>query len=164
MSRDVSAATKSALFATETDAVFVILLTITHDEVAPDLYFAGNSQDVVHDSKTFVAYPFELSLPPQTEDRPPVATLRIDNVHREIVNAIRKMATAPKVQMDIVRVSENSLGTIIVDEVEASFVDFRLRNVSYNALVVEGELTLEHFVEEPYPAHVFSPLDFPGMF
>jgi hypothetical protein len=36
--------------------------------------------------------------------------------------------------------------------------------VSYDALVVEGELSLESFLREPYPAARFTPGDFAGLF
>ena len=164
MSRTLTPETKQALFASETSEVFVILLTITHADLQGGaIRVCSNSVDVVHGVDTYLAYPFELSLPPQSEDRPPVASLRIDNVHRLIVESIRSITGAPTVKMEVARLEEVA-GVIQVAEIEATFDDFMLRNVSYNALVVEGELSLEHFVEEPYPAGVFSPTEFPGIF
>ena len=166
MSRPVSDIAKQAIFSSETSEVFVILLTITHADLQGGaIRVCSNSVDVVHGNDTYLAYPFELQLPPQSDDRPPVASLRIDNVHRLIVENIRSINSAPTVQMEIVRVEDdNGTTKVSQDGIEASFDDFRLRNVSYDALTVEGELSLEHFIEEPYPSRVFSPTDFPGMF
>jgi hypothetical protein len=75
-------------------------------------------------------------LPEEGEDRPPRARLTIDNVSREIVLALRQIQAAPTVTMEVVRASEPDL-------VEASFPFFRLLDVRYDALVVEGELGVE---------------------
>jgi hypothetical protein len=50
------------------------------------------------------------------------------------------------------------------DTVEAKFVDFKLTNVTYDAHVVQGDLTIEDFTAEPFPAASFSPSLFPGIF
>ena len=50
------------------------------------------------------------------------------------------------------------------DTVEAVWYDFEMRNVTYNALEIEGTLTYENFLQEPYPAHHFTPSQFPEIF
>jgi hypothetical protein len=39
-----------------------------------------------------------------------------------------------------------------------------MREIGYDALVVEGTLLLEELKNEPHPACIFSPADFPGLF
>lgn len=157
MSRDVSLSLRAAVNAPETDEVFLVLLTVDHAGLAQPIRVTSDAVDTMSRGETFVAFPFELTLPEDGEDRPPRARLRIDNVDRQIVKAVRSIASAPTVLMEIVRAAEP-------DTVEAVFPDFRLRDVIYDALTVEGELTLESFLAEPYPAATFSPADFPGLF
>jgi hypothetical protein len=57
----------------------------------------------------------------------------------------------------VVRASEPDL-------VEASFPFFRLLDVRYDALVVEGELGVEDLTAEPFPAARFVRSLFPGLF
>jgi hypothetical protein len=70
---------------------------------------------------------------------------------------VRSLSTAPTALIEIVRAASP-------DTVEAQFVDFKLTNVTYDALRVEGDLTLEDFTAEPFPSAIFSPSLFPGLF
>jgi hypothetical protein len=81
----------------------------------------------------------------------------IDNIDRRIVQAVRSLTSAPAVLIEIVRAADP-------DTVEARFVDFKLANVTYDAQVVEGDLTVEDFTAEPFPSASFSPSLFPGLF
>jgi hypothetical protein len=87
----------------------------------------------------------------------PKAKLSIDNIDRTIVAAIRSINTAPTVLIEIVRAADLST-------VEASFPDFQLINITYDAMVVSGDLTVENFTAEPFPAATFCPSLFPGLF
>ena len=157
MSRNLTTAAKRALAASETQEAFLILLTIDHPDLAPPIRVTSDAVDTVSRGETFIAFPFALSLPDDSDDRPPRARLAIDNVDRQIVQAIRSIGSAPTVLIEIVRASAP-------ETVEASFAEFTLTNTRYDALVVEGDLTLESFLTEPYPAAIFSPADFPGLF
>ncbi|MFQ5776363.1 MAG: DUF1833 family protein [Kiloniellaceae bacterium] len=153
----LSTTARQALFAQETGEAFIILLTIDHPNLAAPIRVAGDGLDVISRGDTFVAMPFDLSLPEQTEDRPPRARLAIDNVSRDIVKAVRSISSPATVLIEIVLASDPNT-------VEASLPDFILRDVRYDALVVEGDLDLEDFAAEPYPAAIFSPANFPGLF
>jgi len=157
MSRDISLTARQALHAAETDEVFIVLLTIDHADLSAPIRVSSDAVDTVSRGDTFVAFPFELTLPEDSDDRPPRARLRIDNVDRRIVLAIRSIGSTPSVKIEIVRGADP-------DTVEAVFPDFCLRDLRYDALTVEGTLTLEAFIAEPYPARIFSPAEFPGLF
>lgn len=157
MSRNVSDTLKSAVFASETAEVFILLLTISHPNLATPIRVSSDSVDTPSRGNTFVAYPFEMTLPTDGSGGPPRCQLSIDNIDRMIIQNIRSIGSSPSVDIEIVLASA-------LDTVEASFPAFNLREVRYDALVVEGEITLESFLGEPYPAALFSPADFPGLF
>ncbi|MFH1158915.1 MAG: DUF1833 family protein [Pseudomonadota bacterium] len=157
MSRNVSAELKQAVYAQETTEAFIVLVTLSHPDLATPIRVNSSGQEVISNGDLFVAFPFEVILPDDVDDRPPRARLSIDNVSREIVLAIRTISSAPFVTIQIVMASSPST-------IEAAFPDFRLANITYDQLTVEGDLTLEEFIGEPYPARVFSPADFPGLF
>ena len=73
------------------------------------------------------------------------------------MRALRSLGTAPLVLIEIVRTAEP-------DVVEAKCEDFRLMNVSYDANLVQGNLTIEDFTAEPFPAGTFTPGYFPSLF
>ena len=157
MSRDTSLAARAALNAPETGEAFLILLTISHAQLA--LPIRVTSDSVVTESRgdSFAPFPFELSLPDDNDGRSPEARLVIDNIDRQIVRAVRLLPSAPLVLIEIVRAAAP-------DTVEARFEDFRLTDVSYDSQAVEGNLTVEDFTAEPFPAFLFSPGLFPGLF
>ncbi len=157
MSRDVSLTARQALNAPETGEAFLILLTLDHVDLAVPIRVTNDALDVTSRGDEFIAFPFELFLPDDDDSRAARAVLRIDNIDRQVVKAVREISGAPTVLIEVVRAADP-------DTVEASFPDFRLVNVTYDAHVVQGELTVEDFTAEPYPAGVFSPAAFPGLF
>lgn len=157
MSRTVSSSALSAINANETGEVFLILLTISHASLSPSIRVTSNAEDVTSNGDTFVPFPFDITLPADTDQIAAGARLAIDNVDRQIVQAVRNLTSAPTVLIQIVRAADP-------DTIEAQFVDFKLTNVTYDALRVEGDLTIEDFTAEPFPSANFSPSLFPGLF
>ncbi len=157
MSRNITAQTRAALYAPETDDVFVILLTLHHPAMEVPLRVCSGGQEVASRGETFVAFPFALTLPEDEDGRAPRARLSIDNVDRQIVAAVRALTSSPQVLIEIIRAAAP-------DVVEARFEDFRFTNITYDSRAVTGDLTVEDFTAEPYPAASFSPSLFPGIF
>jgi len=157
MSRTISSATRQAFNAAETGEAFLVLLTLNHADLGAPIRVTSDAVTTVSRGNSFVAFPFDLVLPDDQDGRSPHAKLVIDNVDRQIVQAVRNASSAPTVLIEIIRAASP-------DTVEAQFVDFRLRNVSYDAQRVEGILTIEDFTAEPFPAATFSPSLFPGIF
>lgn len=157
MSRGLSLSTRRALYAGDTSDAFLILLTFAHADLAVPIRVCSDAVDIESRGEIYVAYPFDLTLPDDEENRPPRARLIIDNVDRSIVATLRQLASSPVLTIEIVRAAAP-------DIVEATFRDFRLRNVRYDSRVIEADLTLEDYTSEPYPAASFSPSLFPGIF
>ena len=157
MSRPVSATARQASYDAETSEAFLILLTLNHVDLSGPIRVANNAVDVVSRGDTFLAFPFRLQLPSDSDERPPRARLQIDNVDRQIVQAVRSVTGAIGVLMEIVLASDP-------DTLEAAFPDFELQEVRYDALVVEGDLGIEAFLREPFPGDRFTPSGYPGLF
>lgn len=157
MPRSVSATFLTAVHGAETGEAFLALITIDHASLAQPIRVTSDAVDTVSRGDTYVRYPFQVELPSDVEDRPPTARLTIDNVHRDILLTLRALPSAPTIAIEIVLGSDP-------DTVEAAFPDFTLRDIGFDALTIEGELTVEHYDTEPFPAGVFSPADFPGLF
>ena len=157
MSRNLSSDALKALYANETSEVFLILLTITHDSLIDPIYITSDVVDTVSRGNTYVPFPFELVLPDEAEGRSPRARLTIENVSRDILSAIKNLSSSAHMTMEVIRAADS-------DVVEASFPAFKLTNVKYNALTLQGDLTIEDFTAEPYPATVFASFGFPALF
>lgn len=105
----------------------------------------------------FVPFPFEFKFPDVGDDNEIQASLRISNVDRQIVQAVRDATDFPLVTTQFVLGSSP-------DTIEAEFPEFKLSNVRYDEMVVEGRLTLESPINAAYPQHSFTPGRFPGLF
>jgi|AntRauTorcE11897_2_1112592.scaffolds.fasta_scaffold01057_4 hypothetical protein len=157
MSRTLSSAALKAIYSSETDEIFLILLTLDHDSLEMPIRVTSDAVPTRSREQDYIAFPFDLVLPDQTESRSPRARLTIDNVSREILMTLRQLQSPPRVRMEIIRYADP-------DHVEAVFPDFTLTNLRYNAMTIQGDLTIEDFAAEPYPAGIFSPAGFPGLF
>ena len=153
----VSTPAKSAAFASETGEVFIALITIAHPNLTQPIRVSSDGVNTVSRGNTFLAFPFEYTPPTLAPNARPKAQLRIDNVEQQIMIEVRSIDSAPTVLFEVVLASSH-------DTVEVSFPDFELRKVEWDALVVDGELTFESYLDEPFPAVVFSPATFPGLF
>lgn len=148
---------QTAMFSQETDDGLLVLLTITHDDLSTPIRVVANGEDITSRGNSFTAFPFEILLPSDEPDSPPNAQLTIDNVSREIGQAIRTISSAAAVLIEVIRLKS-------LDTVELSFPSLNLRNVRFDAGKVTGDLTSEDLQIEPYPADTFNPSFFPGMF
>ena len=117
----------------------------------------NNGEDVVSGGLTYVAFPFEIALPADTEDAPPSVTLRICSVDRRVIQAIRSASGDLQAELVVVAASDP-------DQVEVGPLEFSLRNATYDQGVVEGTLRYENLLNEPFPEGAFTPSRTPGVF
>lgn len=157
MPRTISSQGLASLFAQQTGEAWLLLLTLSHPSLPTPIRVVNNHENIESDGETFVAFTFEITLASEHEDRPPTAALRIDNVDRSIVQAVRQLQGEP-VTATISVVMASTPGTI-----EVGPMSFKLRSATYDALVVQGELLLEDVLNDPSPSDRFTPGNFPGL-
>lgn len=157
MSRPLSLAARRALTGSETDEVFLILLTIASAEMAVPIRVVNDRANLTSRGNAFIAFPFDLVLPADDGETLSQVQLRIDNVDREIVAALRQLTTPPDVTMEVVRAAEP-------DIVEAGPFAMQLVAADYTALVVTGTLAFEDVLNARFPGDDFAPASHPGLF
>jgi hypothetical protein len=155
--RSLTAATRDALYAAQTGEVFLFLLKLSHEDMVP-MYFVNNPVDVVSNGETYMAFPFDLTLPDDREDTITRIQLVIDNVDRRIVTAVRSIDTPAMFTISVIRAAEPNV-------LVAGPTSCTLRNVTYGALTVSGDLAPhENVMDEPTPQHTYTPATAPGLF
>lgn len=157
MSREVSTDALSEMFDQETGEVYAILLTLDHADLDSPIRVTPIGEGITSNGNDFSFLPFDISLPDDPDNGQHRARLAMDNVDRQIVQAIRSLNSAPTITIQIVRYSDP-------DVIEAEWTDFKLTRASYDKFRVEGDLTIEEFTTEAFPALTFSPSLFPGLF
>lgn len=154
--RSLSSAAVQSLFSSQTDEVWVMLISIEHPDMTT-IQVTSNSEDTIHRSDTYVPYPFEMRIPSDEAGTQPVMELAIDNVDRLLVQTIRSLTSSPDVTVKFVLADSP-------DTVELGPFVFQMINVTYDQMSVTGTLAYQDVFREPYPSDRFTPVNFPGLF
>ena len=160
---------REAANAQETGRVPIALITLSHADLVDDIRISTDPTEelsstnlekvygTTSDSKEYVFLPVRIKLPDDTDEGPGEMQLEFDNIHRAYTEAIRDVFTPVTCQIDLVM--DNALDTI-----DASWPEFKLTNINYDATIITGTLKLETLESEPYPAGSFVPSYFSGLF
>lgn len=149
---------RAAAFRQHTDAEFVVLLTFDHPSIigGPVRVCSGGRQ-ITSRGAVYEYFPFSVEFPGDKPDAPPQARLRIDNVDRRFVEAIRSLSGDLSVTIEVVLRSQPSV-------LEEGPIHLVLRDVEYDEVVISGLLLPEPLLGEPCPADKFTPSRNPGLF
>lgn len=157
MSRDTSLTFRQAVYGQTTDEAFLVLLELDHPDLSEPIRVTSDGVDTESGGNTYISYRFDIRLPSDPSEGVTRGKLTIDNVDRQIVEAVRSINSPLSVKIMVVLASSP-------DTVEAEFSGFELRNVVCDALQVTGDLSVEYFTSEPFPGDLFLPATFPALF
>lgn len=158
MARSLSAALKRSMMAAETGTAAVLLLTITHASLAVPIRVTNAGRTVTSRGDDFLHCPFDITLPRASDDAPPTVRLDICGVDRQMIQAVRSIdGERARVALELVH-SED------FDVVEIGPLEFDLLDVTYDALVVSGNIGYEDLLNEKFPKDIFGPTTTPGIF
>lgn len=153
----MSTAARAALYAPQTSAVFLDLLTIDHDDMDAPVHFVNNLTDITSNGSVFTAFPFQAVIPPDVEGELPQIDLVVDNVTRDLIADVRSISTPASVTLEVIIASAP-------DTIEAGPFLFQVTAAEYDAQEIRLSLTSEPLMQEPYPYRLFIPGDFPLLF
>jgi hypothetical protein len=150
-----SAAAVRALLGLEPDDVVLVLLTISHPEIET-IRVTNNNEDVLSNGNTFLAFPFDITLPPDSED-PGAAQLTIANVDRKIIGALEDITDPPDCEAQIVLASTPNI-------IEFEWVKLVLRSADADDMTVTAVVGQPVIDATPYPPVRVTQRDFPGLY
>ena len=156
--RSYSSLLKRKHNATGWDEVARILLEISNAALAQPIRVVNDTQDLVSNGDTFVAYGFDAELPDDTQGKLPRARLVIDNVGEDLtewLDASRGGAETSVRFMQVMRSAPNVIEWEITLE---------LTNVEVDWVTVAGELGFEDLMNLPAVAVSYRPEVAPGLF
>lgn len=157
MSRSTSATFRSAVYAPETDEVFLVLMEIDESSLAEPIRMVHNHANVTSRGNVYAASFFEVELPSQRADNIEPVRVTVGNVDQAITVAIREAIGKPTFRIEVVLASDP-------DTVEAGPFDFVLESAEYDALTVTGELVYDEATALRYPADMVTPWNFQDAF
>jgi len=156
MARALSTPAIASQNAEATGEAWLLLLTIVHTELAVPIRVVGNNENITSGGELFVAWDFEIVLPGEDPDNPDTARLSIGNIDPLIIRTLREISSPPSLTIQVVLASAP-------DTIEIEFAGLVLRNASYDAGTISGDLSFEEILTEPV-ATTLTPAMFPGMF
>ena len=155
-SRSLSASFFRDLNKQESPEAALIFLTISHPNLASDIYVVSDSWNYVVGSNTFLGFPFDITLLTDTES-PPSATLTLQNVDRKIGNAILELLEPPRLKIEVIAVSEFDETADPRTELSApATVEYTadqlyLLDVDVNGSEVSARIVSWSYVQESWP-------------
>lgn len=158
---DLSMQAAIALFAQQTDEIIVPLLTITHPLMADTdaLRFALLKRGDVFASRgqEYLPFPFDLTVPSDSADRPPEGNISISNIDRRMTAFLESVISPPLVDIEIVLASTP-------DTVEIAWYGLEMQGPKYNLQNISATLQFLRMNNEGFPKGIFSPSHFPMLF
>lgn len=164
--RSLSLAARTAINAQTTDECFIQLVTITSDALTTPILVADDAFEVLPTAgvrgvlsrgSEFIYLPFTLSMPNDDDTGIGRAQISIENVSRQIIQAILSTSGQIDIKVEVVLASD-------VDVVEYVLDNFILESVNFDALTITGQMTIQYYDREPFPCKRFTPSDFGGLF
>jgi len=155
--RSLSAAAKNAIFSSQTSEVFLVLLTVDHDDLDSPVRVTSDSQQTTSNGNDYTPFPFVISLPAETDAELAKVNLTIDAVDRSLIEIIRSLTSPPSITLEVVLASDP-------DTVEAGPFDFTMRDVQYDALTITSSLQFEDILNTKWPGDSFTPSLYTALF
>lgn len=157
MANDISAELLAQFYAQDSEDPFLILVTLNHTTFSDPLRFTSNSEDVISRSETFIAFPFQITMPPDDGETVREVSIVFDNVSREIIDELRSITTPMDVKIELVLASNADFVQIVLDELKS-------KAVSYNAQTINMKLFLDTFLDVAMTSEKYLPSNYPGLF
>lgn len=154
-----SADFKKTLNAIEGDERPLFLLQIDHDDLTQPIRVVNDTEDVVSNGNTYLAFPYTINLPSQEEESPPTVTLEIDNVGRDLMTWLESSNGGEGATATISMVLRSN-----PDVVEIGPLTLDLVNVKATPFKVQGNLGYEDLLNRPGNPIEYRPHNYPGIF
>lgn len=145
------------LYAQESNDPFLMLVTISHPGYPETYRLVNNSEDVVSNGETFMAFPFKIILPADDGETERKASLELDNVALTLIPILRTVTNPLDCKIEMVLASSP-------DTIEISIEDLKLRGITYDEKRVRAEIAMDNFLNTEMTSEKYNPTNYPGLF
>lgn len=157
MARTLSGPAFDAIFRSQTDKVFVFLLTIEADGTPTPIRVTSDSIETISGDELYIPFRFEIGLYTEDENTPAQVALRISAVDQTVVEAVRGTVSAPTCRIQQVLASTP-------DVIEVQYIPMKMRMVSYDSTAITATLSIARGTDQAMPGYRFTPDIFAGLF
>jgi hypothetical protein len=146
-----------AALSENTSEVFLILLTFNHETFDKPIYMVNNVEDIISRGNSFMAFPFNLSLPLDDGDSLPAVSIQCENASLELIDELRKLTSPLSVTLEMILASSP-------DYVETSIDDMRVAAIQYDKQNLTLTATVDDLLNTSFPKERYLPSNFAGLF
>lgn len=157
MARTVSADVQRELYLPQTSYCFLPLAKIDSTELVSPVYLVSNNEDIVSNGITYLKCQFEFTPPAEVDGTPQNASISLDGVDRSIIEIIQSIENPLTITISVIEASSP-------DVVEFGAWEFTLRNVSFNASKVSGDLVFQTYLSDNIGTLKYNNINFPGLY
>lgn len=146
----------AAANAQTTDEAWLILVELNHSSFTNPIRVVRNKVNVDHGGETYVRFPFDLKYPDEKSGALAVGLLEIDDIGEFEDPDTGEMKTIGDI-VKAIPVGDNVTVTVMIvlgtnpELIDMGPMDFTLRNVKGDGLVIRGDLQFEDLMNEPFP-------------
>lgn len=136
----------------------VILLEISHAQLATPVRVVNDTEDIVSDGDTYTAFAFRVALPSDIAGQLPRATLTLDNIGRELTQWIDNSNGGVGAQVRLMQVMRDTPDVIEYE------ITLDLLNVTQTVSEITGELGYDDTLNLAGLPITYRPDVAPGLF
>jgi len=155
--RNYSASARENLLATSANEPFLVLLEITHSDLAVPVRVVNDTQNLTSNGAEFIGCPFDVTLPDDVAGQVPQAKLEIDNIGRDLTQWLEFSRGGQGAICRIMQVMRSDPNTIEFD------MTLDLTNMVINNETVTGMLGFQNMLNRTGTIPTFTPQNAPGL-
>lgn len=155
--RNFSENARENLLALSADQPFLVLLEITHPDLAQPIRVVDDVQNVTSNGNEFVALPFRVTLPDDISGQIPQATLEVDNVGRELTTWLEISRGGQNAKCRIMQILRSDPDVIELD------ITLDLTQMVINNQTVQAKIGFVNVLGQTSTLTTFTPTTAPGL-
>jgi len=158
MSKSYSDNFKKTVHAVDADESPIILIEIDRDDLSVPIRLVNDSANVTHQSNTFIACPFRVSIPDEPEQGLPTASLAIDNVGKELSYWVDQCDWTLPTTCKLIQIMRSD------PNVAEWSITMDMTDVAMDSLQITAKLGFEDLFSAPGVNFKYTPVNAPGIF
>ena len=170
MARVISASLRKELESPESAEAVLVFITISHPDFDDSIRVVSDSASYVWKGDTYIGFPFDIVLL-SDDDKPPTASLTVQNVDRRIGMAIENITTPPRLRIDVLGASwfDQTVNPRVALDMPEPDADYTadmlfLNDVEVSAFEVKASIVSWNYVQEVWPGIRATQSRLPGLY
>lgn len=156
MPRIISDAAKRSVNASATGEVWLSLVELENANWAEPVRLVRDTTDVVSGGNTYLAFPFDISLPDEEAEQQSVVNFVAYTANSDLIAQIRSASDVITGRVFWVLASSPEV-------IEISFVELEIRVIDYDDKTISGSMVIEPVMDSLFGSRLMDNVNTPGL-